>query len=556
MLETLSIRNLALIENTELEFSPGFNVITGESGAGKSILLGGLALLTGERAESSRIRTGESRAEVSAVFSVPPEHRQELKTLLAEWDVDASCDTLTLRRVLTASSSRNYLNGSPVPLKQIQEAASLLLDMQKADDQLSLNSPVRQLALLDEYAGSAALQERCRLCAAALHETERAQREFRSSLISGAELELAQELVQAVGALNPEEGEDERLVEAQQRSGASAELLQLSQAAAGLIAESENSLADHAAALNRLLLQMSHYDEKGTAGLVTAGELLSEQLRDLTDSLERYASSIELDPEAFAALEARLSSLQALKRRYGPMLGQVLERYRTCVAQLEARGNAAARLQEMEQKIAACRKDLTDACEALTAKRKEAAKALEKALQTPLQAVGFTKSRFSAAFSSVELGENGADAIDFLFSANAGEELRFLRLIASSGERSRLFLALKTVLADADRTPTSVFDEIDVNIGGETANKVGALLRSLGRSHQVICISHLAQVSAGADRHFAVAKHEEKGRTISIARVLQGEEIIGELARMLGGGVEAARHAKSILDRNTQDASC
>jgi DNA repair protein RecN (Recombination protein N) len=301
------------------------------------------------------------------------------------------------------------------------------------------------------------------------------------------------------------------------------------------------------AKVNRIILEIEKNDPEKGGEMLQACDQISELLRDLAGRIEDYSRRVELDEQEFMELEARLSAIQTLKRRYGPSLDNVLENLESARQRLELFSNAEKRRQEFDAEEQLLRNKLRKSAEKLSAARKQSAAAFRQKVIAKLKLLGFMRSALDISFTETEPGEKGMDRIDFMFSANPGEELQPLRNIASSGEISRVMLALKTVLADADSLPILVFDEIDVNIGGETANQVGIELKALGQKHQVLCISHLAQVAAQSDAHYRVQKEVVGNRTCSRIACLDDAARVKELGRMLGGSQAAIAHAKELI---------
>ena len=548
MLNYVKITNFALIEESELEFGPGFNVVTGESGAGKSILMGAVELLLGGRVDKNVIRTGCDRCTVSGGIAVPEAPAQALAAILGEAGIPfQSADPLELRRVITHSGVRNYINDTPVGAKLLAEVGAQLIDLHGANEQLSLAVPARQLELLDRYAGADRLAAECRRLADELDSLAAEREAFDRETPGEAERDRLELQLEDIDKVNPAPGEDEELSARFKVAGNARQVLEIAAALAAALTEGEDTLTDRLAGVYRKLLELSRIDETLTRDLLEDCDRLQEGVAALSSRISGLADRVELDPEALAAIETRLGELFNLKRRYGPSLDHVLEVREEAFRRLELFRGTAARRAEFDRRKTELTRELRLAAEKLSALRKAKAKEFAAQVRAKLGAIGFAKCVLDVEFSEVEPGPNGLDRIELLFSANTGESIQPLRKIASSGELSRLMLALKTVLADADSIPVVVFDEIDVNIGGETANRVGDELRHLGRNRQILCISHLAQVAARADRHFLVAKHSDGERTFSLCHELSPDERIGEIGRMLGGGPSAEIHARDIL---------
>lgn len=548
MLIYVKITNFALIEESELEFGPGFNVVTGESGAGKSILMGAVELLLGGRVDKGVIRNGCDRCMVCGGFAVPAGLAGAVGAILVPAGIPFDpAEPLQLRRVIGQSSVRNYVNDTPVSARLLASVGEQLIDLHGANEQLSLTVPARQLDLLDRYAGAEEAAALCGRIAGELEALAKEREEFDRQTPDEAERSRLELQLEDIDKVNPAPGEDEELSARFKVAGNSRQVLETAGQLTAALTEGEDSVADRLGSVYRRLLELSRIDEALAAGLLEECDRIQEDVSALSGRVAELADKVDLDPEALAAIESRLGELFTIKRRYGPTLEQVLAVRGEAFRRLELYRNTAVRRQEFERRKAELTAELRRAAETLSALRKKKAAEFAERVRSKLGAIGFAKCVLEVAFSEVEPGPNGMDRIELLFSANAGESVHPLRKIASSGELSRLMLALKTVLADADSIPVVVFDEIDVNIGGETANRVGEELHHLGRNRQILCISHLAQVAARADRHFRVEKHTEEGRTFSECRELDAEGRVREIGRMLGGGESAVTHARDIL---------
>ena len=550
MLIYVKITNFALIEESELEFGSGFNVVTGESGAGKSILMGAVELLLGGRVDKGVIRNGCDRCMVCGGFAVPAGLAGAVGAILVPAGIPFDpAEPLQLRRVIGQSSVRNYVNDTPVSARLLASVGEQLIDLHGANEQLSLTVPARQLDLLDRYAGAEEAAALCGRIAGALEALAKEREEFDRQTPDEAERSRLELQLEDIDKVNPAPGEDEELSARFKVAGNSRQVLETAGQLTAALTEGEDSVADRLGSVYRRLLELSRIDEALAAGLLEECDRIQEDVSALSGRVAELADKVDLDPEALAAIESRLGELFTIKRRYGPTLEQVLAVRGEAFRRLELYRNTAVRRQEFERRKAELTAELRRAAEKLSALRKKKAAEFAERVRSKLGAIGFAKCVLEVAFSEVEPGPNGMDRVELLFSANAGESVHPLRKIASSGELSRLMLALKTVLADADSIPVVVFDEIDVNIGGETANRVGEELHHLGRNRQILCISHLAQVAARADRHFRVEKHTEEGRTFSECRELDAEGRVREIGRMLGGGESAVTHARAILGK-------
>ena len=534
MLNFIKIKNYALIESTELEFSSGFNVFTGESGAGKSILLGAVDLLLGGRADRGAIRNGCSKAEVSGCFSVPGYLADELGGKLSAADIpfDPASGELYFRRVVTPSATRNYINDTPVSAKLLADTGSLLIDRHSAGDQLSLLQASRQLELLDRYGDLLAERAGCAGIAQNIAALEQEIKTFDAALPDESEADRLSLVVEEIERVSPVPGEDEELAARHSLAANSQQILSAAGELSARLYEGENSIADQLGAVCRELSDLEKIDEKSISPLISKCVEMQELASDLAREITSLADHIELDPEEFAALENRMAELHTLKRRYAPSIELVLETLEHARTRLDDFKRAAVKREEFARRKQELLKKQDEVCQILSEKRKSCAQSLVKELIARLDMIGFSNARLVPEFTRVENSSSGCDHFELLFSANPGEALRPLRKIASSGELSRIMLAFKVVLADSDAIPTVIFDEIDMNIGGDTANKVGDALKLLSRKRQILSISHLAQVASRADRHFLVRKSIAEGRTYSTVEEL--DDTKAELERMIG----------------------
>ena len=552
MLTTLRIKNLALVSDLTLELQAGCNVITGETGAGKSVILGALNLVLGERADRTLIRSGEESSSVEAAFDIK-KLRAPIKDFLEENGLEP-CEEhqLVLKRTFTnAGTNRQFINGSPTTLATLGSIGEWLVDMHGPHDHQSLLHPARQLLILDAFGGLEAERE-------AFGGLIRRRNELegdKAALVVdektyAQQLDLLRFQVQEISAARLQPDEEQSVEEEFNRASNAARLLQLSQAALDGLSESENSLLTQSGVVGRLLSELQRVD----AG---AGELLeyhgqaTELLRELQTALSRYADKVEVDPARLAELEERLDLIHSLKRKYGVNIAEILafgEESAEKLRALESRDAELARINAALEKLDA---EIATAGKKLSAARKRVVPQLARAAARQLEDLGFKQSKLDVAVNAATVPQvSGVDVVEFQFSPNPGEPARPLRAIASSGEMARVMLALKTVLAAQDEIPVLVFDEVDANVGGETANAVGEKMKQIAAKRQVLCITHLPQVAAPADAHYVVTKQVNGGRTISEIHLLDGKTRVTELARMLGGQSDAARkHAEAMLKR-------
>lgn len=549
MLTTLRIKNLALVSDLTLELQPGCNVITGETGAGKSVILGALNLVLGQRADRSLIRSGSDSCSVEAVLDVV-KLRAPLKSFLDENGLEPCEDgQLVLKRTFTsAGTNRQFVNGSATTLNTLAELGEWLVDMHGPHDHQSLLHPAKQLAILDAFGGLESLRAQFGELV-----SQRARLEEQKSALIVDEKTYAQQLdllrfqVQEIEAARLQPDEEEALTQEHNRASNAARLLQLSQAALDVLSESENSLLTQAGVIGRTLQEL-HRVDAGAAGLVELHEQGVSVLRDLQAELSRYADKVDVDPARLAELDERLNLIHTLKRKYGANLAEVIAFGAEAKQKLHALESRDAELARLNAALTKLDVELKKVGNKLTAERKKVIPQLAKAAAKQLADLGFKQSKFDVALTASEVSASGFDAVEFQFSPNVGEPLKPLRAIASSGEMARVMLALKTVLAAQDEIPVLVFDEVDANVGGETANAVGEKMKQIAAKRQVLCITHLPQVAAPADAHYVVTKQVKDGRTISEITLLDKKSRVTELARMLGGQSDAARkHAEALL---------
>lgn len=549
MLTTLRIKNLALVSDLTLELQPGCNVITGETGAGKSVILGALNLVLGQRADRALIRSGSDSCSVEAVLDVA-KLRAPLRSFLDENGLEPCEDgQLVLKRTFTsAGTNRQFVNGSATTLNTLAELGEWLVDMHGPHDHQSLLHPAKQLAILDAFGGLEAFRAQF----SELVSQQARLEEQKSALIVdektyAQQLDLLRFQVQEIEAARLQPDEEEALTQEHNRASNAARLLQLSQAALDVLSESENSLLTQAGVIGRTLQEL-HRVDAGAAGLVELHEQGVSVLRDLQTELSRYADRVDVDPARLAELDERLNLIHSLKRKYGASLAEVIAFGAEAKQKLQVLESRDAELARLNAALTKLDVELKKVGNKLTAERKKVIPQLAKAAAKQLADLGFKQSKFDVALTATEISAAGFDAVEFQFSPNVGEPLKPLRAIASSGEMARVMLALKTVLAAQDEIPVLVFDEVDANVGGETANAVGEKMKQIAAKRQVLCITHLPQVAAPADAHYVVTKQVKDGRTISEINLLDKKSRVTELARMLGGQSDAARkHAETLL---------
>lgn len=554
MLTRLSVRNLAIVESADVEFGGGLTVITGETGAGKSVLMGALELVLGARADASTVRDGAKEARIEAEFAVPG---------VVDAFLDAAglppCEdgVLLVRRAISATGGgRVHVNDAATTVQTLRALGKLLVDVHGPNDHQSLLEEGFQRGVLDAHGR---LDTSAYAAAWARLADLRAQR----ADLQGDDADVAEtceRLRYAVDELDaaqltPED--DDELPARHAAAAHAAEILDCANAATAALSEADDSAAAALVGAGARVREMARFHEAAGAWGETI-ERLTVEVQELAQEIADSASRLDADPEALQALDDRLSLVQRLKRKYAcPDVAALLalrdERARR-LADLEGRG---ARLAALTDEIAAAEAAVRAAGAKLTAARTKAAARLARAVTKELHGLGFLRAGFDVSLAPHAPDATGCDAVDFLFAPNPGEAARPLREIASTGEIARVMLAVKTVVAEHDAIPVLVFDEIDSNIGGEVGRAVGEKLRAVARHHQVIAITHLPQSAVYGARHLAVAKAVSGGRTRSTIQPLEGEARVAEIARMLGGTSLTSvveQHARELLALAQADA--
>ena len=550
MLSTLRIQNYALIDSLELDFQQGFNVLTGETGAGKSILLGALNLILGARASSDGVRSGTDRARVEGIFHLPhPSPR--LKALLQEHDIPLEDDSLLITRTVTKDGrSKAYAGGALVPLSVLSALGDELIDLHGQHEHQSLLKANRQLDLLDAYGGSNAMAqdlaeavERWREATRALEALQGDERERERRM------DLLRHEVQEIRGAGFEAGEEETLVSQLGRINNAEQIRTLTaKVHTQLYGEDEGAAVDLLDKALRALDDLAEMDK--------AFAPLLEQLTEARTSVEAVAQEVrdaaegmDYDNSQLNELNQRKSLLQDLKRKYGESIEAILAYATQAEEELAGYENRDARVAALELEIKQCLDKAMKLAEQVHKKRVRAAEQLEKAVTTSMQDLEMKGAQFVVDLTERDLGRSGIDKINFLLAANEGDRPKPLRKVASGGEMSRIMLAMKAVFAASDAIPTLIFDEVDAGIGGAVARKVADKIKGLSASHQVLCITHLAQIAAVGNSHFAVTKSSQAGSTRTRVESLDSQARIEEIARLLDGSVSelSIKHAQELL---------
>lgn len=550
-LARLKIDNLALVESLDVEFEPRLIAVTGETGAGKSMILGSLMLLLGQRAESGLVRKGAKRASVEAVFDLSGGIPAALASALRDLGIELEPnEPLILRRDISDNSrAAAQIAGRLVSVRQLGELTALLLDIHSQHDQQSLTQRRWQRDVLDAFAGAASLADTVR---SLFDQWSAAQREHDDWLARERELRRNEDLLRfqlneiSQAHLNPDE-EPELLV----RENLLANAEKLGAAAAALLATLQNDEHGVSAALQlmqRQLLHMQQLDPRTAewAALISSAQ---DNLAEFERACAAYADQLESDPAELARVQARLHLIDQLKKKYGDSIPDILAFAENVKRELADLGSFEERVQNLKSRADALRAQLEQAAAQLSARRRAAAPKLARAVEKELAQLGMEHTRLHVALQPLDaLSASGAESVEFLVATNPGEDPKPLAKVASGGELSRITLALKCVATCRDDVPVLIFDEIDAGISGTVAHAVGERLRRLSANHQVFVITHMAQIAARAASHFAVSKSVSADRTAVAMTLLTGAAREDELARMLGGDSKAARaHARELL---------
>ena len=545
MLESLHVRNYVLIDSLDLDFSDGFTVITGETGSGKSIILGALSLLLGQKADKEAVRKGSEMAEVSGTFSIGS---SEVLSWCNDHEIEVEDNTLVLRRVIRSNGRSTYsVNGTALNRSEGEELGMLLVDVssQHAHQSLMKNDVLRKV--LDEASSSLEALDSYRASYKELMETEDKLKQTKELMErSSEEADYMKYCLSELENADLKVGEEEELKEK----------LSL-QASSEYIAENLSSAQDELKSAQSSLSEALSYirkAEKKDPSLLQYSERLESQsieTEDIFESIRDYLSSMSFSETEIEMMNQRISLIQRMKRRFGGSVEAAIEQRENFREKLELISDSSDVISSLEKKMDKLSKEVEDKAQKLTSLRKKGATAFSKHIEEKLHRLGMEASVFTIAVTPLSSpGPYGKDKIEYLISANKGEKTSLIQETSSGGELSRLMLAMKTSMEGSGSVDTMLFDEVDAGIGGRVATCVAKELRQLSQSKQVITITHLSQIASKADRHYKVYKYEENGRTISHIKLLDGEERVRELARILSGDESeiSLEHARKILE--------
>jgi len=565
MLVQLHIENYALVERAVVEFGPGFNVLTGETGAGKSLIVGALGLVLGQRAHTDMLRAEDKPTLVEALFDIAA--YPHLPTFLHTLGITVDDTSLLLKRVLTRSGSRCYINAQLATVAMLQQAGQYLVDILGQNQQQTLLQREQQLVLLDSFGKLTGDSTALRRAYQDYHTLEQTYRRVRQAEQQRQQrLDLLQFQLQEIEQARLQPGEEERLTQERHLLLNAERLYALAQDAyAALYRDEASSLDTLTTALDKLthLTALDASQRQLREDLQQSYYLIEEVAR----SLLAYTERMEVDPARLQAIEDRLAAITRLQRKYGPTIAAILQQRDALRREYQEWERHGERLAELTAELGRAGQALKSLAITLSDKRRQAAQRLQQAVQQELQELNMASTIFQVAHSlryhpqgelrvgpeRVTLSADGIDAIEYLFSPNPGQSPKPLARIASGGELSRVMLAIKSILAREDQIPTLIFDEVDVGIGGKTAKIVGEKLRHIARSHQVFCITHLPQIASYGDQHYRIAKSVQANHTTTDIQPLNFNERIEEIARMSGGKEitdTTRKHAAEMLTQH------
>jgi len=551
MLKELRIKNLAIIDDLTVRFDEGLNILTGETGAGKSIIIDALGLALGDRAQSDLIRSGEKEASVQVYFDSAPASLHDL-------DIDVT-EGLLMRRVLTAGGkSRAYLNDTMVTLQTLSELGKSFVDIMSQHEHQSLLIAENQRRLLDVYGKLQPEQEKTAALFAGASKIRQECDELREKTRERAHrLDLLRFQVTEINAADPQPGEKEDLEEERRILANLTKLTALTGEAYNLLYESEGSCLEQLSRVRTYMKELTAIDSRLTDAARTV-EAALPLIEDASIALRGFRDRYDLDPARLDFVEERLETLKKLEKKYGEGIEALLQYRDAAEAEMKSLESTDDRLVELEAQLVVKEAELGKAAALLSAKRTKAARQIERLIEEALKDLAFNSPGFrievnqeTGADGKARVGPCGSDLVEFLFTANPGEPLKPLTRIISGGELSRVMLALKSILADLDSIPVLIFDEVDAGVGGKTAESVARKLKLLAGSHQVICITHLPQIASFGRQHLKIEKRTVSNRTSVTVQELNGTERTNEIARMLSGSITdiSLRHAVELLGK-------
>ena len=550
MLKSLKIQDYALIKSIYVEFGKGLNIITGETGAGKSILVDAMNLLIGERASTETVREGAQKAIVEGIFDIGA--NKNAKNILDENQIETLPELILRREISLKGANRCFINDTPAPLSVVKDLGDILVDFHGQHEHQALLKPDTHIDYLDEFSHSEDLLRNYKWLYNALFKLKKELYDLKGKTDTNNEKrDICLFQIKEIDAVSPELDEEEKLVAELNVLENSEKLLELTSNIYQELYESENAVYDSLVKIKNMLNETSAIDKSFTESSREFESVLTV-VKDISEYIRSYNSKIEMDQDRLTAIRERLSAINLLKKKYGGSVKSVLEHRQKIGAELGESEDSTGKITELENKIKSVSKNCADAAEKLYKNRRDGAKEMEQEVKEILKYLGVTNASFNIKITHDKAEDNddnvlvirdkpykynskGYDKVEFFISTNKGESPKPLAKVASGGEVSRVMLTLKTILARSDRTPVLIFDEIDTGVSGPIAQKVGEAMRALTNYHQVIAITHLPQIAGMANHHFLVEKLTEDDRVISSIRKLSNERRILEIAKLMSG---------------------
>lgn len=546
MIKSLEIKDYALIEHIQVEFFSGLNIITGETGAGKSILIDAMGLLLGDRASSEIVRKGAAKSFVEGIFDVTD--NEKVKSILEENEIEFQNDLIIRREISQKGNNRCFVNDTPVSLNVVKELGDILVDLHGQHEHQSLLRTETHIDFLDNYSGNQSTLNKYRTI---YYELKLKEKELKDLLAKEKTIKEKKEIyqfqLQEIETVDPQINEDESLIKELNILENSEKLLQLSEELYNILYDSDNSVLDQLSEAKNKLSQLIRIDNSLSESEKEL-EFTNITLKEIALTVRNYRNQISVEPEEVEAKRERLNSINLLKKKYGLTIENVLEHKKQISKEINLAENFADEIDKIKKEISSLKENLFQIAKELSDNRKKNAARIENEVKSTLKNLGINSPSFEIRFSQIESEEcfekgnskvgfnnKGIDEVEFFISTNPGEDLKPLVKVASGGEISRIMLSLKTALAKNDKLPLLIFDEIDTGISGRIAQKVGQALLDLAKYHQIIAITHLPQIAAFAEHHFAVEKIQTDGRAISNVKHLYYEERVLEIAKLISG---------------------
>lgn len=578
MLKSFYVKNYALIDELRVEFGSGLNIITGETGAGKSILIDAMSLMLGERATTEVIRKGEEKAIVEGIIGMT--EQKALRALLAEREIDVDDELILRREISTKGQSRCFINDSPVPVSVLKEVGDLLVDLHGQHEHQSLLRTETHVDFLDDFGGLDGLVKEFREAYdtlkglfAELEELSHKERQLKERR------DLYEFQIKEIDAVSPQPGEEDALESELKILENAEKLFETTSRLYQTLYEGEQALYDQLVLVRNQLEDLAAIDKSFEEAKKECASVVAA-ISEVTKFIQSYNSKIEFNPERLEQIRERLGQLSLLKKKYGGSVDSILQHRERIGAEFALAENFEKEIAKLHERIEQARKECSDVAQRLSTKRRELVPRINKSVVAELAKLGIANAKFDVVITNTPIGKEngeearqkafvklgreyyeatpkGIDAVEFFLSTNVGEDPKPLAKVASGGEISRIMLALKTILAKSERLPLLIFDEIDVGVSGRIAQAVGKSLKALSQFHQVIAITHLPQIAGLADHHFVVEKVEEKKRTYTRMRRLSDEERVEEVAKLMSGaevteaGLEGARELMGLA-RNSK----